>query len=55
MIVLTADLSAAPWPPVADILASVVARRGRYTVYTLRPGLTVETALPLDTADFTVE
>ena len=55
LIELSIDLNADPWPQVADILASVVAQGDRYTVYTLRPGLTVETAVPLDVGDFVVE
>ena len=55
LIVLTTDLQAAPWPPVADILASVAAQGDRYTVYALREGLTVETHVPLRTEDFALE
>ena len=40
------------WPTVADILASEVQEPGGYTVYTLRRGLTVETDVILEAADF---
>lgn len=43
------------WPSVADILASEVQEPGGYTVYTLRPGLTVETGVPLEAGDFVVK
>ena len=40
------------WPSVADIIAGVVAQGDRYLVYTLSPGLTVETDVPLRPEDF---
>lgn len=49
-IVLVVDLRA-PWPSIADILASAV-QQGEYTVYELREGLTVETDTPLAYNDF---
>ena len=42
------------WPSVADIIAGVVAQGDRYLVYTLSPGLTVETDVPLRPEDFRV-
>ena len=43
------------WPSVADIIASVVAKGSRHYVYTLAPGLTVETDVPLRAKDFVME
>ncbi len=51
VIALGADPEGGSWPAVADIVAGVAARDGRYT-YTLRPGLTVETDTPLGAGDF---
>lgn len=42
------------FPPVADIVAGVVAEGSQYYVYTLQPGLSVETNVGLDAADFSV-
>ena len=54
-IVLKTDPEAAPWPSVADIIASVIAQGDRYFVYTLLPGLTVETDTSLKVKHFEVE
>lgn len=54
-IVLSTDLNASPWPPVADIVAGVVAQGTQHLVYTLRPGLTVETTVALEAGDFLLE
>ena len=43
------------WPPVADIVAGVVAQGTRYTIYTLYDGLTMETDVPLRAEDFVRE
>ena len=43
------------WPSVSDIIAGVVAQGDRYLVYTLSPGLTVETDVPLRPEDFRVK
>lgn len=43
------------WPSVSDILASEVQETSGYNVYTLRSGLTVETHVLLDAADFVVQ
>ena len=53
VIVLRAGDS--PWPPIADILATAEARGGRYLVYTLADGQTVETDTPLWVEDFVLE
>ena len=42
-------------PSIADIIATAVAQGNRYMVYTLFPGLTVETDVPLRSEDFKVE
>ena len=55
MIVLNAAQEGYWWPPVVDIVASVVAQGTRYTVYTLYDGLTVETDVPLRAEDFVRE
>ena len=44
-----------PWPSLADIIAGVVAQGDRYLVYTLLPGLTVETHTPLRVENFEVK
>ena len=54
LIVLKTEGDAAPWPSVSDIIAGVVAQGDRYLVYTLSPGLTVETDTPLGPEDFRV-
>ena len=51
LIVLKTEGDAAPWPSVSDIIAGVVAQGDRYLVYTLSPGLTVETDTPLRPED----
>ena len=43
------------WPSIATILASEVQEDSGYNVYTLRPGLTIETHVLLDALDFVVE
>ena len=43
------------WPSVADILASEVQESTGYNVYTLLSGMTVETHVLLDAADFVVQ
>ena len=55
LIVLKTEGAGAPWPPVSDIIAGVVAQGDRYLVYTLSTGLTVETDTPLRTEDFLVK
>ena len=51
LIVLKTEGDAAPWPSVSDIIAGVVAQGDRYLVYTLSPGLTVETDTALRPED----
>ena len=44
-----------PWPSVSDIIGGVVAQGDRYLVYTLLPGLTLETDTALRVEDFQVK
>lgn len=53
--IVLSGFRASQWPTVAEILASEIHEPDGYNVYTLRPGLTVETDVPLEASDFVTE